>query len=418
MRKEPGLPMPDNNEKLVKMLKYVSEHNDFYKKRIKEYGISNPLDITQWPILSREDVLSNMHLLLSDKYHGRLFDDLMVKKTSGTSGIPVTIYWNKQDFYRSTISSWRLRKLYYSITPISRQVNFNNQIFTEIDMDNSIIFNETKNSISFNKSSIKNNYRSLFDKIYQFNPEWIYTTPYILEQLIEFSKKNNLNPPHNLKYVECAGEVLLNNLKEEAFDLFRIVVSNMYGTEETNGIAFECPFGNMHIMDDNVFVECISNNKSTLKGLGEAVVTSLHNYAMPLIRYALNDVIIIDNSLSCPCGNPHHIIKEIRGRTNEVFSYNNVMTSGYDLVEAINILNNMLGNPVEKFSFEYDSCKQTLIIRLKIQVKFQSQVDEVKQKLFSILRRRNIFAKKVLILNEKVWPNHDIQEKQRILYIK
>ena len=29
--------MADNEEKLVKMLKYVSEHNDFYKKRIKEY---------------------------------------------------------------------------------------------------------------------------------------------------------------------------------------------------------------------------------------------------------------------------------------------------------------------------------------------------------------------------------------------
>ena len=43
--------MPDNNEKLVKMLKYVSEHNDFYKKRIKEYGISHSLDITQWPLL-------------------------------------------------------------------------------------------------------------------------------------------------------------------------------------------------------------------------------------------------------------------------------------------------------------------------------------------------------------------------------
>lgn len=29
--------------KLEAMLKYVSEHNDFYKKRIKDYGITNPL---------------------------------------------------------------------------------------------------------------------------------------------------------------------------------------------------------------------------------------------------------------------------------------------------------------------------------------------------------------------------------------
>ena len=45
-----------NEEKLVRMLKYVSEHNDFYKKRIKEYGITNPLDITQWPVLTRKEL--------------------------------------------------------------------------------------------------------------------------------------------------------------------------------------------------------------------------------------------------------------------------------------------------------------------------------------------------------------------------
>ena len=42
--------------KLEAMLKYVSEHNDFYKKRIKDYGITNPLDITQWPILTVNDI--------------------------------------------------------------------------------------------------------------------------------------------------------------------------------------------------------------------------------------------------------------------------------------------------------------------------------------------------------------------------
>lgn len=53
--------MPGNEEKLVKMLKYVSEHNDFYKKRIKEYGISNPLDITQWPILTGKELQENRY---------------------------------------------------------------------------------------------------------------------------------------------------------------------------------------------------------------------------------------------------------------------------------------------------------------------------------------------------------------------
>lgn len=41
--------------KLEQMLKYVSEHNEFYKNRIKEYGIKDPLVITQWPIHIRKE---------------------------------------------------------------------------------------------------------------------------------------------------------------------------------------------------------------------------------------------------------------------------------------------------------------------------------------------------------------------------
>lgn len=120
-----------SEEKLIRMLKYASEDNDFYKSRIKEYGISNPLDITQWPILSRETLQANGRSLISTKYHGKKFNNLMLKKSSGTSGVPVNVYWDKTDFYRSTISSWRLRKQYYSILPASRQVNYNIQLFNE-----------------------------------------------------------------------------------------------------------------------------------------------------------------------------------------------------------------------------------------------------------------------------------------------
>ena len=47
--------------KLESILKYVSEHNDFYKKRIVEYGITNPLDITQWPILMCKELQENRY---------------------------------------------------------------------------------------------------------------------------------------------------------------------------------------------------------------------------------------------------------------------------------------------------------------------------------------------------------------------
>ena len=92
-----------NEERLAKILKYAVDHNDFYKRRIKEYGILNPLDITQWPILSRETLQTEKYALLSEMYHGKNYNSLLIKKSSGTSGIPISVYWNLSDFYHSTI---------------------------------------------------------------------------------------------------------------------------------------------------------------------------------------------------------------------------------------------------------------------------------------------------------------------------
>ena len=104
MRKEQGLQMPGNEEKLVKMLKFVSEHNDFYKKRIKEYGISNPLDITQWPILTGKELQENRYNMFSDGYKSKYFNkQLRRQSSSGSTGVPVNVYWDSIYYYSSTV---------------------------------------------------------------------------------------------------------------------------------------------------------------------------------------------------------------------------------------------------------------------------------------------------------------------------
>lgn len=108
----------NNEEKLIKMLKYVSEHNDFYKNRIKEYGITNPLDITQWPILTRKELQNNRHSIFSDGYRTQyLCHQLLLTASSGTTGHPIGVYWDHRDYYNSMMSLWRKRKAWYSISP-------------------------------------------------------------------------------------------------------------------------------------------------------------------------------------------------------------------------------------------------------------------------------------------------------------
>ena len=111
--------------KLEKMLKYVTEHNEFYKSRIKEYGIKNPLDITQWPVLTRKELQGNRYNMFSDGYKSKYFDQqLRRQSSSGSSGTPVNVYWDYNDWYSSNMSLWRKRLQWYGIKPSDKYCVF------------------------------------------------------------------------------------------------------------------------------------------------------------------------------------------------------------------------------------------------------------------------------------------------------
>jgi phenylacetate-CoA ligase len=53
-------------------------------------------------------------------------------------------------------------------------------------------------------------------------------------------------------------------------------------------------------------------------GEGKILATSLFNYAMPFIRYDTGDLGVL-SSEKCPCGRPFPLLKELHGRSVDVF---------------------------------------------------------------------------------------------------
>jgi phenylacetate-CoA ligase len=80
--------------------------------------------------------------------------------------------------------------------------------------------------------------------------------------------------------------------KGAARDVFGAPVISDYGASEAPGIAAECPNGYLHISVDVYKVEIIDKRGAVLPEgqSGDLVVTSMHNRAMPLIRYRVGDV--------------------------------------------------------------------------------------------------------------------------------
>ena len=377
-------------DKLQKLLKYVENNNDFYANRLKDKNVHCEID--NYPLLSRAELQNGRYDMLSNSYNGKNFDFLMRRTTSGSSGMPINVYWTPDDFSKSMMTLWRLRRQYYGIYPNSRQINFTlnyyqvNRKITELE------HTLKDNTLSFSRSSFvgEKDYYKFYKLINEFQPEWFYIQPFILDKIVDYYMENKYKLPESVRYIECVGEILTPEVREKASRYFNITIANMYGSEEMNGIALECPYNNMHLIEDNIFAECITDNGINELGDGEIVITNLVNHAMPIVRYLQGDIVTIEASKECKCGNKHRIIKVIKGRKQESFHINDREITGYVLVEAISAVNNILGDPIKRYKFTYDSNIKKLSVKLVIHTSFEKWKNTISQTLQDILEKEKI----------------------------
>jgi phenylacetate-CoA ligase len=86
---------------------------------------------------------------------------------------------------------------------------------------------------------------------------------------------------------------------------------NTYGCREFMSLAGECEtHDGLHVNAENVLVETAL---PAAAGPSEVIVTDLHNYGMPFIRYAVGDLAVLDDS-PCRCGRGLPKIQRIEGR--------------------------------------------------------------------------------------------------------
>jgi phenylacetate-CoA ligase len=124
--------------------------------------------------------------------------------------------------------------------------------------------------------------------------------------------------PLRLKVVIPTTEMLFPEQRELMERAFGCRVANEYGSSELGDIAFECPAGSMHVASESFVVEVVPPFFPTDTGVaGQAVVTHLRKRAMPLIRYALGDVIHLVDA-PCPCGRRTPIVRSVEGRLSDV----------------------------------------------------------------------------------------------------
>ena len=273
------------------------------------------------------------------------------------------MYWDYKDYYNSMRTLWRYRLKYYGIHPNDRCVKFTLNVEVFDDSKVSYLY-ETKSILNINISTIKKeeDYKQLIKIISDFNPKWLYIKPFILRKLMAFYIMLKIIPSKSISYIESVGELLPTELKEKASHFFNAPVVDLYGSEEMNGIAYECHFNQMHVLNDNIYLECKNHLGINRFGDGEAIITNLDNKAMPLIRYNQGDIINLDYLLlPCACESNKLVVTLIKGRIYENIKIGNVELNPFMLMSALSNINNEFDNIMTCYHYIYRKARRKLI---------------------------------------------------------
>jgi phenylacetate-CoA ligase len=301
----------------------------FSKQRIPYYTNSfEPIDdvenfdsltklLQALPILSRRQAQENFDGLYF-KAPDQDPNDYVIQSTSGSTGKPVSVMkfaplysaeydaltlteWqlNSRDTSK-TISTFRIVETEYDQIPLGAPLSY-------------IGATRLHTSLSILKRTIP----ELLDELHRLRPDYLFVNGIVARQLALAQLESGYDPIKIEQFLTVSDRVdpQLRMLIREVFGA-RII--DRYSSEEFGYIAMQCPVhDHLHVCSPSLVVEVVDEdgNACDVGVPGRVLVTSLHNSAMPLIRYDIGDVAELGEP--CDTGLSWPVLNKVNGRLRD-----------------------------------------------------------------------------------------------------
>lgn len=308
------------------LLQHFRDTSPFYAERLTatDINVDRPIGLEQFcniPPLTRSDIQSAGESLLSTaipKDHGRL----LTAASSGSTGRPVTA--RKTDVNQTFHRALNLRNHLWHKRDLSAKFATIRGYDPGVAMAPDGKYYKSWTSVFETGPSIQLNsaHCTLGEQIHWIvkeRPSYILSYPTNLHALALRCQSLNLKMPW-LKSIVTFSEALSPGQREVIENTFDVLVEDMYSAAEVSMIAVQCPDvpENYHVQSENVLMEVVNEDGSPCEigETGRILVTDLHNFAMPFIRYEIGDLAVFGSPCSCGRGLP--TVKRIFGRVRNM----------------------------------------------------------------------------------------------------
>lgn len=308
-------------QKLDRVVRLSGASNNCYRMLLRDRAnidleTDGSVPLSTFPTLTKEDLAR----ISADVQSPTGFLRPIVKRTSGSSGRPLSLLKQRSGLAQELAATWRSYG-WYGIAPGDRQVrvwgrplNFRKRAYNAIK---GIVLNSVQvSAFSVTDASLAQR----IQRIRAIRPKFVYGYASALRELARFSFSKDLPISNSIRAVVSTAEPLDADTREVIQSGFCAPCRDEYGCSEVGSIAHECTQGRMHIMADNLIAEVLREDQTVAQfGFGELLITDLTNTLTPVIRYRVGDYCDIQPS-NCSCGLTFPLVSRILGRVEDTIT--------------------------------------------------------------------------------------------------
>lgn len=316
---------PDATQKqLIRLLRHCERNVPYYSKIIKKIGGSyenDPIEyLTKFPVLKREDVRRRFDELKSADMPQRQW---YLNSTGGSTGESLQFIQDREYASRAGAISLLLSKLVGSEIGERRVILWGSPrdiTCNEESWQGHLILGLTNTTLLNTVLMTRARMLEFIKILNESKPRLIIAFAESIYELAKFAEKEDLIIIPQSAIITSAGK-LYPFMREKIEGVFQCKAFDRYGSREVGDIACERPgFDGLWVAPWGNYLEIIDpeENRVPEGNSGEILVTSLSNYAMPLIRYRIGDrgtLLSTTQNLQ----NYNQALKEVIGRSMDFF---------------------------------------------------------------------------------------------------
>jgi phenylacetate-CoA ligase len=325
------------NKKIRALIQYAFDKIPFYHNRIRSVGkhpsdFQSLSDLKYLPVLTRRELSENFG-------NGMINPNVRVghfAHTSGTSGKPLQIPYDSR--YCDILTAIHARRLKFAggsfldkIANVSyvgsdpstgKGAQNKTRRFATARAFGRFLFGYENTYVPVPRQKLvalgADNWKEACRSLLKIKPDILLARPSYARRIANTFRSQGLE--FHTKQLYYTAEVHSSAVMRELELFYRAELFESYGCKEVGTLGCECrEHSGVHLSVDYFAFEVVRDGEivSSENESGKVVITSLHNRALPIIRYELGDFVKLGGTEKCKCGSGLPRLCSIQGRQDE-----------------------------------------------------------------------------------------------------